>query len=45
MTNTMPSYPAYARSERIADGTIHTLGVAFALSGAIAMISWALMRG
>ncbi|TNC74643.1 PAQR family membrane homeostasis protein TrhA [Rubellimicrobium roseum] len=28
------SYPAYARSERIADGVIHALGVAFALTGA-----------
>lgn len=28
------SYPAYARSERIADGVIHALGVCFALAGA-----------
>jgi hemolysin III len=27
------SYPAYARSERIADGTIHAIGVTFALAG------------
>jgi len=27
-------YPAYARSERIADGVIHALGVIFALAGA-----------
>lgn len=30
-------YPAYARSERIADGVIHAIGVAFALTGAIVL--------
>jgi hemolysin III len=28
------AYPSYARSERIADGIIHALGVSFALAGA-----------
>jgi len=33
--NRLPSaYPAYARSERIADGVVHALGVSFALAGA-----------
>ena len=33
-------YPAYARSERIADGTIHALGLLFALTGATGLIVW-----
>ena len=34
-------YPTYARSERIADGTMHTLGVLGAISGAVVLIVWA----
>jgi hemolysin III len=45
MSRSKTAYPVYARSERIADGTMHTLGVAFALLGAIALIAWAMMRG
>jgi hemolysin III len=45
MSRSKTAYPVYARSERIADGTMHTLGVAFALLGAIALIVWAMMRG
>ncbi|MBP1805677.1 PAQR family membrane homeostasis protein TrhA [Rubellimicrobium aerolatum] len=37
MTPPRPTYPAYARSERIADGVIHALGVAFAVAGAGAL--------
>lgn len=33
-------YPDYARSERIADGTMHALGTVGALSGAIVLIVW-----
>ena len=31
------SYPAYARSERIADGVIHAVGVAFAVIGGVVL--------
>jgi len=31
-------YPTYARSERIADGTMHTVGVLGAISGAVVLI-------
>ena len=34
-------YPAYARSERIADGTIHALGVAQALVGTVLLLTFA----
>ena len=37
-------YPAYARSERIADGTMHAVGVSFALAGAAALIVWSIMH-
>ncbi|MCK0095489.1 hemolysin III family protein [Yoonia sp. F2084L] len=33
-------YPTYARSERIADGTMHAVGVLGAISGAIVLIVW-----
>ena len=33
-------YPTYARSERIADGTMHAIGVLGALTGAIALVAW-----
>jgi len=39
MTPQHEEYPAYARSERIADGVIHALGVIFALAGAILLVS------
>lgn len=38
------SYPAYARAERIADGAIHALGVAFALAGATLLTAFALLH-
>ena len=34
-------YPRYARSERIADGTMHAIGLLSALTGAILLIVWA----
>lgn len=33
-------YPTYARSERIADGTMHAIGVLGAISGAVLLIIW-----
>ena len=39
-----PSYPVYARSERMADATMHILGLAGALTGAIWLIIWAFER-
>lgn len=36
------AYPAYARSERIADGVIHALGVSFALAGALILTLFAI---
>ncbi|MGJ8623209.1 MAG: PAQR family membrane homeostasis protein TrhA [Yoonia sp.] len=33
-------YPAYARSERIADATMHAVGVLGAVSGAVVLIVW-----
>lgn len=33
-------YPTYARSERIADATMHAIGVIGAVSGAIVLIIW-----
>ncbi len=33
-------YPIYARSERIADGTMHAIGVLGALTGAIVLVAW-----
>ncbi len=36
------TYPAYARSERIADGVIHALGVTFALAGATILTALAM---
>ncbi|MGR3464889.1 PAQR family membrane homeostasis protein TrhA [Limimaricola sp.] len=38
MTPQHEDYPAYARSERIADGVIHALGVCFALTGSVLLI-------
>lgn len=37
-------YPNYARSERIADGTMHLLGVTGALVGSVLLIVWAAMH-
>ncbi len=34
-------YPTYARSERIADGTMHAIGVIGAICGATVLIIWA----
>ena len=33
-------YPTYARSERIADGTMHAVGVLGAVAGAVVLIIW-----
>ena len=33
-------YPTYARSERIADGTMHAVGVLGAVTGAVVLIIW-----
>jgi hemolysin III len=33
-------YPSYARSERIADGTMHAIGVLGALTGAVLLMVW-----
>jgi hemolysin III len=37
-------YPAYARSERIADGTVHAIGVLFALAGASVLTGFAVLH-
>ncbi|QPH54412.1 PAQR family membrane homeostasis protein TrhA [Pontivivens ytuae] len=37
----VPVYPAYARSERIADGIIHVLGIAGAAIGVLFLMIWA----
>ena len=37
-------YPSYARSERIADGAIHAIGVIFALGGATLLTGFALLH-
>lgn len=41
MDDETASYPAYARSERIADRTMHAIGVLGAVSGAVVLIIWA----
>src|SRR5688500_2088160 len=38
------AYPAYARSERIADGIVHALGVTFALAGAGILTTFAVLH-
>lgn len=38
---TPSAYPAYARSERIADGVIHALGVVLAVAGTVALVTLA----
>lgn len=43
VTRATAPYPAFARSERIADGTIHALGVLLALAGAAALTTMALL--
>mgnify|MGYP001803282764 CR=1 FL=1 len=40
MTQTHCVYPTYAKSERIADGTMHAIGVIGAVTGAIVLIMW-----
>ncbi len=37
-------YPKYARSERIADGLMHTVGVIGALAGALVLVIWSVMH-
>jgi hemolysin III len=44
MDSTHTAYPAYARSERIADGVVHALGVAFALAGATILTTFAVLH-
>lgn len=39
------TYPSYARSERIADGTMHALGVIGAVSGGVVLFVWAAQSG
>jgi len=41
MDHDTDSYPAYARSERIADGALHAIGVIGAILGAVTLIIWA----
>jgi hemolysin III len=43
-TRPTSSYPAYARSERIADGAIHAIGVTLALAGAVLLTTFALLH-
>lgn len=38
------SYPSYAPAERIADGTIHVLGIAFAVIGTVLLLVFASLR-
>jgi hemolysin III len=38
-------YPTYARSERIADGTMHAVGVLGAVTGALTLIVWSSGHG
>ncbi len=44
MRKAIAMYPAYDRSERIADGAMHTLGVAGALTGAVLLAIWGAMH-
>lgn len=37
-------YPKYARSERIADGTMHAIGLTGALAGAVTLVIWAVLH-
>ncbi|MEM7216540.1 MAG: hemolysin III family protein [Pseudomonadota bacterium] len=41
MTQVQSSYPAYAKSELIADAIVHLLGITFALAGSIYLLGWA----
>jgi hemolysin III len=45
MSQMNDAYPDYSRAERIADGTIHALGVVLAASGAILLIALAASGG
>ena len=40
MQHEEPSYPIFARSERVADATMHILGLGGALTGTIWMVIW-----
>jgi hemolysin III len=44
MSTPHPPYPAYARSERIADGAMHALGLSAALAGAVWLV-WQAVGG
>lgn len=44
MQHDEPAYPTFARSERVADATIHILGIAGALTGTIWLIVWSYGR-
>ncbi|WP_342078473.1 hemolysin III family protein [Yoonia sp. SS1-5] len=41
MKNIPDQYPAYALSEKIADGTMHVIGVIGAITGAVILVLWA----
>ncbi|NDV02186.1 PAQR family membrane homeostasis protein TrhA [Pseudoroseicyclus tamaricis] len=45
MTRFAVTYPTLARSERIADGVMHALGITFAITGAALLIPFTAMRG
>ncbi|MBT8408651.1 MAG: hemolysin III family protein [Alphaproteobacteria bacterium] len=45
MTRSEFIYPDYARAERIADGTMHVLGLGGAVIGAAALVIWAFGSG
>ena len=38
-------YPTPVRSERIADGTVHAIGVIGAVAGAVLLLGWAAGQG
>ena len=41
----MTEYPEYSRAERLADATIHALGLSFALMGAALLVAWSARFG
>ena len=41
----MSDYPAYSRAERIADGTVHAIGLTLAVTGAVLLIATTVGRG
>ena len=44
MQNNEPAYPTYAFSERVADATVHVLGITGALTGSVWIIVWTFGR-